>query len=151
MIHYSSTQYETRRFLRSMTKIGNIGVDSGAVLISDPCYVLRQDGQQENSPSYGDFLAAADEHRENGYFSHISFNDGVITETTYGDGVYPVYARFDRYGRITQVIIDFEQMLEEDDDFTVDPIDNDPFGNDPTFDELEEECLERDVPDDLAS
>ena len=143
MIRFSSTQYEMRRLLRTLTKIGDVGVDSGTVMIVDPCLVLNNLDDDYVGPTYEKFLQVADDNsQKDGSFGHISLEGCFIVETLYGDGTYAIYARKDEKGRIAQVVIDFEQLVEEEDDTTFD---------DTTFDELEEESLdERDVPDDLA-
>ena len=126
-------------------KIGECGVDSGTIMIIDPCYVLRDEEYDKQQPSYQQFLAQADTVRQDGSsFGYLSFNLGVIAETLYGDGTYNVFARLNSNGQVCQMLIDFEQVLDDEEEDYTDDYDD--------FDDLEEESLEeeRDLPDDLA-
>lgn len=78
------------------TRIGTIGVDSGQVLIIDPCYVVDGDKYIEvcettlNDDGYGEVFG------------------GVASSTLSGDGEYPVYAELNAQGSVVRLIIDFE-------------------------------------------
>lgn len=110
--------------------IGHIGVDSGQVLITDPCYVESW----EDTDFSGDTVEAD----EKGLFPYgytgacsATLSDkqagalrfamghegaGVVTSTGYGDGSYPVYATFsdeDEWGtRVKSIRVEF---IEEED------------------------------------
>lgn len=88
------------------TLVGHVGVDSGQLCISDPCYDWDYD--KDILPIA---LKAIDAGR-----SVYSFNDGItiIASTLYGDGMYPVYVKYDGGGRATAMMVDFE---ENDDDY----------------------------------
>lgn len=80
--------------------IGHCGVDSGQILLIDPCYVYK-----DEYGSGGDYDQCC----------RITLSDdgagqtdlGVVTSSGYGDGVYPVYAKKDANGRIVSVTIEF--------------------------------------------
>ena len=80
--------------------IGHCGVDSGQILLIDPCYVYK-----DEYGSGGDYDECC----------QITLSDvcagqtglGVVTSSGYGDGVYPVYAEKDGNGRVKQVTIVF--------------------------------------------
>ena len=80
--------------------IGHCGVDSGQILLIDPCYVYKDD-----YGSGGDYdqccqITLADEGAGQTEL-------GVVTSSGYGDGTYPVYAEKDGNGKIKQVTIVF--------------------------------------------
>ena len=79
--------------------IGHCGVDSGQILLIDPCYVYK-----DEYGSGGDYDECC----------RITLSEGagqtelgVVTSSGYGDGVYPVYAEKDGNGRVKQVTILF--------------------------------------------
>ena len=88
--------------------IGYCGVDSGQILLIDPCYVWSDDFIPGGEPTGGDYDAAC----------RITLSDqkagevagGVVTSTTWGDGLYPVTAKFDGK-RIVSVTIDFRPAM----------------------------------------
>ncbi len=101
--------------------IGEVGVDSGQVMITDPCYVkdFKNDEPflQENELSNGDNFAYsysgccdatcnAPHHGQLDYaLGHPGA--GVVSTTAYGDGVYPVYAEIEDNGTIAALIVEF--------------------------------------------
>jgi|TARA_B100000902_G_scaffold131371_1_gene130226 hypothetical protein len=83
--------------------IGHCGVDSGQILLIDPCYVYKDEFDPDN-PTGGDYDECC----------RITLSEGagqtelgVVTSSGYGDGVYPVYAEKDGNGRVKQVTILF--------------------------------------------
>ena len=101
------------RIPKGFKHIGDIGVDSGLCWIGDPCYVMHKKegkGYPELGKNWQDFCELL--HLEDGKrFHHKSFGIlGVATETGFGDGIYPVYAKIEKtdWGdRVTKVMIDF--------------------------------------------
>ena len=86
---------------------GHIGVDAGCIVVVDPCYVL---------PS-GDKPGLDYEHAV-GLDLPVFPTDrvmplpdvpggGLLVSTGWGDGVYPVYARYED-GRVMGLRIDFD-------------------------------------------
>ena len=103
--------------VNGFTKIGSFGVDSGTVMICDPCYVLGNPSPHIKYPrsfgidwdgEYG-FVAMnlIDEDGKHRETSEVYGQMAVISGTGYGDGVYPVYARSDENGRIVELRILF--------------------------------------------
>ena len=100
--------------------VGHFGVDAGLVWIGDPCYILHKTDKEkpkEIGKNWHDFC-----NKVNG--SATSFNYdmgheglGVCMQTGYGDGTYPVYARFEGNDPM-QIFIDFsgEEFNEEEED-----------------------------------
>ena len=96
---------------KRFTKIGSFGVDSGTVMIVDPCYVL--DGEGKYPLSFGhnweEFVVMnlMDEDGNHLDSKQLHGEMGVVSSTGYGDGVYPVYARMAE-GRIMEIRILFD-------------------------------------------
>lgn len=110
-------------------KIGTFGVDSGQVLITDPCYVKdfvgddKEDFDEKKIKamqksgvypySYNGACARTlnDEKDKKGNPQRGAGSiglgcDGVVANTGFGDGEYPVYARFED-GRCKEIKIIF--------------------------------------------
>lgn len=103
--------------------IGSFGVDSGQVLITDPCYIDSGwkpwndkeepfDNHKEKKGQYG-YLGAAGVTLDD-QFGPLAGFLGVVSTTGYGDGMYPVYAKLENIGtdeipdqRVSQIVIDF--------------------------------------------
>lgn len=80
--------------------IGHCGVDSGQILLIDPCYVYKDEyGSGGDYDECCQITLSAERAGQTAL--------GVVTESGYGDGVYPVYAQKDANGRIEQVTITF--------------------------------------------
>lgn len=93
-------------------RLGYISVDSGTVLLADPCYWIQEDKETELKPDetrWGKFISEIRGKTEH-VFKHKSGFDGkgILIRNFGGDGCYPVYVETDGSGRQTRVIIDFE-------------------------------------------
>ena len=77
--------------------IGHCGVDSGQILLIDPCYVYKGDDYDECCK----VTLSEDKAGETTL--------GVVTSTYSGDGNYPVYATTDEHGGIMSVEIVFKK------------------------------------------
>lgn len=94
-----------------MTKryVGFISVDSGTIMVSDPCYWVGDD-----RANWGNFVTEAleDLNNEN---SHICKHSngfegrGIVIDGFGGDGCYPVYLDEDADGGVKQLIIEFRK------------------------------------------
>lgn len=97
-------------------KIGTVCVDSGQVMICDPCYI---DSQWEKVPVFpGDNFTqqCADNKDQFNYLGacHASLSENmagpiglaVAASSGYGDGEYPVYATYEG-GRVKSLTIKF--------------------------------------------
>jgi len=95
--------------------IGHVGVDSGTVMIGDPCYTLPDDASQrdETARTWEVLCSKTD------YSKQVQelFGDGMglIVSSGYGDGYYPVYAERNEEGRILRILVDFDEngMMEK--------------------------------------
>jgi hypothetical protein len=99
--------------------IGNCAVDSGQLIMVDPCYVLPDTPKAptgtDEQYTYEKLLKDRDFGNSNHLAREILFSDiagtGVVFDTGLGDGLYPVYAKIEDLGnndkRITEVKIKF--------------------------------------------
>ena len=86
-------------------EVGAVGVDTGTVMIADPCYAEDMAKQ----------VIVAYEARENfadttEWGFHGREKDGVagvISTTGIGDGCFPVYVKRDAEGNVVALMIDF--------------------------------------------
>jgi hypothetical protein len=92
--------------------LGNFAVDSGQVMIGDPCYLddfknddYKEDGVQ-NDYSYSGVCATTTTKENGGELSVNGVSLAVVSSTGMGDGVYPVYA-IKENGRIKEITIKF--------------------------------------------
>lgn len=104
--------------------IGEIGVDAGLCWIGDPCYILHRDKEEQKEleksigNDWGEFCdkIAGEEHMQFNYpLGHPGL--GVVTNTGFGDGSYPVQIRRDpktqRIAELRVVFIDNEKEEDE--------------------------------------
>lgn len=94
--------------------IGQLYVDSGLIMLVDPCYVLQSRGDLVEE-TYEDVLDAfhSGVNESPNHVEPWGTGLGTVVQTMYGDGSYPVYARKNERGQIAQVFIDFECFYAE--------------------------------------
>lgn len=100
-------------------KIGHVGVDSGSLMIGDPCYFIDDNWSDEH---YNQIVCGNWSHSLKVKFdkpadiNSAHEGKGIIFNSGLGDGVYDVYARFTEcFGRrIAEIRIDFG--IEDEDD-----------------------------------
>ena len=100
------------------TLVGTCGVDSGQLLLTDPAYLheFKSDEYRLGEPS-SDYSYNGCCHVTTGTVpaGHVGIGyDGVAVGTGYGDGVYPVYAKFDG-GRVMAALVVFDGTEYESD------------------------------------
>ena len=80
------------------TKIGSVGVDSGQLMISDPCYVKDFNNNEfdikskELDYSYSYHGACTQTCRNENQGGELGNSLGVVFSSGFGDGCYDVYA-----------------------------------------------------------
>ena len=93
-------------------QVGTVGVDSGQIMVIDPCYVL--DG--------GDYDAACNASLQEAKAGQMilgtgALRQGVCTSTGIGDGGYPVYVEYVDLGdwgrRVKSITVEFIADDEE--------------------------------------
>lgn len=88
-------------------EVGFVSVDSGLIMIGDPCYVLPDDGSRRNytAKDWQAFCTAIGDTK-----TSEPFGAGVATtiHSGCGDGSYPVQVKEDpKTGRIKEVRVKF--------------------------------------------
>ena len=92
---------------------GHCGVDSGQIMVIDPCYAFKDefDDMDSNYRNVCEISLGDDGYGEfplprNGYTGSI----GVVTTSGYGDGEYPVYVDIGDDDRIVALHIYFDGL-----------------------------------------
>jgi hypothetical protein len=122
--------------------IGEVGVDSGQLMITDPCYIDSFDTQKnanfdeslpegidlnnhhneeplDNYPyTYGGACGASCNSDRGAVLSNNGQKGwGACFSTGYGDGSYPVYLTYNDDGRVKSVTIEFMEDEYEDEEW----------------------------------
>lgn len=95
-------------------KIGHCSVDSGQIMIVDPCYVI---GESHSESDY-DKICEVTLNNEGPvrYAGPVMGGHAIASGTLYGDGRYPVWAEVDSNGCVRSLTIDFDPGVEEDEE-----------------------------------
>jgi hypothetical protein len=110
-----------KQTLTDLQYIGSFTVDSGQAMVGDPCYLDEWKNWDEKEEDFSEhpkhsgeysYLGASNATLTEG-FGDLGLGRGIAFSTGYGDGIYPVYAKFNEDGRIVKVIIDFETEDDE--------------------------------------
>lgn len=99
-------------------EIGVVGVDSGQIVICDPCYIDSEWEQEEytgnGTPKHNfSYNACCEKTAGDKETGQLNFKlghagVGVVTRSGYGDGVYPVIATIDKTsGRVKSIRVEF--------------------------------------------
>jgi len=90
-------------------QIGIVGVDSGSILISDPCYI------NDCFSIQGDDIFKIYPEKERHFQINTKATNNTVKipvavtlRTGYGDGAYPVMATYNKDGVIKKIEISFE-------------------------------------------
>ena len=104
--------------------IGHIGVDSGQMLLCDPCYIDSMWSKSETPADFRDlssfegkfnYLGAAQATLSDKKAGILDMSSGAVCSTGWGDGLYPVYVTYEG-DRISEMRIVFMGEEEEDQD-----------------------------------
>ena len=98
-----------------ITTLGYASVDSGQLLVIDPCYVW-DDPFKGDVPTGKPYDTACRLTLDSKGYGEVE--GGVVFGTLHGDGRYRIKAETDRVGRVVRVIIDldFEDFEDDEDD-----------------------------------
>ena len=119
---------EKGKVTTEIIELGRIGVDSGTMMLCDPCYIFQD--EKTKSATWSDFI---DRMNLNGMDGNkkgcvLSLNDhdfanGSVFSTGFGDGSYPVKIEVGDFGKWGKRVvsakitfIDDEEMSEYEDD-----------------------------------
>lgn len=98
-------------------QVGEVFVDAGLVWIGDPCYFLPEEGDLTPRPvekEVGNWQQFCEKIEKTPYPHRYNFGGlGVAVTSGMGDGIYPVFATFNKAGQVTSVTV---QFLDEDED-----------------------------------
>jgi hypothetical protein len=95
--------------LTAWEHVGEIGVDAGLCWIGDPCYIVSKDATHVFE-TWEDFIKQLDFSRDAQQFNYKLGHAGlgVVVQTGYGDGSYPVEIRREASsGRVAEVRVKF--------------------------------------------
>ena len=94
--------------------IGYVAVDSGTMYLGDPCYISSDKRLHSNKAwkTFCEEVLWTNQFRDNGN-TGVDKHAAVVTDTAYGDGLYPVYATKTSEGRTASVTIVFTGEDEE--------------------------------------
>ena len=85
---------------RKYIKLGVAGVDSGQLMVCDPCYISED--SIKDVLSYDTICST--KHQLNYRLGHAGL--GVVFPSGFGDGLYTVYGSFNKEGRVASVLIE---------------------------------------------
>lgn len=118
-------------------KVGTVYVDSGTIMVGDPCYTQGADASHA-SKDWMDFLAKTwPENFGLNATPHGSMENvvpalgekgvGMVVSSGFGDGEYPVYVKYSdegmfgtRVAEVKVVFIDDEEGEDDGDDYLID-------------------------------
>lgn len=92
--------------------VGSVGVDSGNIIICDPCYIKGMPDLISND--HNQWLNFCDNLENHDHNPH-EYKDGIVSSTYCGDGNYPVYATFDKLGKVKKLEIIFTHWQDQQD------------------------------------
>lgn len=111
-----------------LTKVGTIGVDSGQVLICDPCYIKKEKWSDEfvkdskpDALTYAGCCGATLSKERMGAVGAFP-GEAFASSTAYGDGEYPIFKVTDYRDEFVGLFIDFTGVVEELEDDEDEPI-----------------------------
>lgn len=102
----------TKYVLDNLELVGSFAVDSGQAIVGDPCYL---DGWKTNEGEEWNLEGKAGDYSYHGASAMtieatagvLGSGSAVVFSTGYGDGLYPVYVKYNEDGRVAQIVIDF--------------------------------------------
>ncbi len=101
---------------KTLRLIGHVGVDSGQVMITDPCYLDKWQADEFDSAdaplNYSYSGACAATLGKDGGAEIGSGTQGVASRTAYGDGCYPVFQIIGDDGTVEGLFVDFRGLTD---------------------------------------
>lgn len=89
---------ESKNDFSAWELVDHVGVDSGMMMLGDPCYV-------EKGYDYRAWIDTFTYERDEELPPPVPLT--YVTSTMTGDGQYPVYVKRDKFGRVTALAVDF--------------------------------------------
>lgn len=116
-VHYTTNEEDTMTTPTSTTRrIGSVWVDSGQMMLGDPCYLEQWGGHDAAFDRPGEYSYAGACTATCSDESAGMLGDGLaaVFSTGYGDGTYPVDVTYNSEGRVVAVTILFDEDPDED-------------------------------------
>lgn len=108
-------------------EVGEVWVDSGSIMVGDPCYTHGQDASHAVE-DWDDFLARTwpKVFGKKGEIDHTAKMDdvtyalsekgiGVVVSSGFGDGVYPVFVKYSNEGQWGKRVAEVKVVFIDDD------------------------------------
>ena len=99
---------------------GHVGVDSGQVMVGDPCYLKewKDEGFNSSAPFVGpfsfDYDGACRATCSDAMVGQLGgYHTAVAVSSGYGDGTYPVYVEKNPEGRVVAMHVYFDEDPNE--------------------------------------
>jgi hypothetical protein len=111
----------TKTQIEGLVLAGHFSVDSGQAMVGDPCYL---DAWNNNTDDEWNLDGKMGEYSYHGAsattlansYGELGISTAVVFNTGYGDGLYPVYVQMNDDGRVSKIVIDFENDIEGEDE-----------------------------------
>lgn len=89
--------------------VGTVYVDSGCIMVGDPCYTATNDASSrvEKWGEFSDRIFDDKNKRASGVSEPVGTGIGLVVDSGYGDGSYPVTITRNSEGRIASVTVTF--------------------------------------------
>jgi hypothetical protein len=103
-------------------RIGGVGVDSGQIMVGDPCYLSDwkdndfSDQAVANRAQTYDYAGACAQTLSPRRAGMLDQGRAVVSSTGYGDGFYPVYATYNEDGIIVKLEVVFVSDEDEEEE-----------------------------------
>lgn len=110
----------------SWEKVGEVWVDSGSVMVGDPCYTHGQDASHAVA-DWNEFLSRTwpKVFGKNGEINHkVGMKDvtyalsekgiGMVVSSGFGDGVYPVFVKYSDEGQWGKRVAELKVVFIDD-------------------------------------
>ena len=96
-----------------MVRKGTVFVDAGCIWIGDPCYIMGDDAT-DRVRDWSEFCSKI--NHEIPVQAPLGDGTGMLIDSGYGDGCYPVDVEYNHDGRVAKVTVTFIEDCEDDDD-----------------------------------
>lgn len=87
-------------------EIGTVGVDTGEIIIADPANVLSQREYDELHKKENEAKLPL----------HIDFKHGVVSKTSFAEGIYHVFAKMENFGMVAKRIMEIRIIFNMTED-----------------------------------
>ncbi len=105
---------------KTLRLIGHVGVDSGQVMITDPCYLdswkANEFKERSTKLDYSYEGACNATLGDNGGAEIGSGTQGVASRTAFGDGTYPVFQIIGDDETVEGLFVDFNGLTDPEDE-----------------------------------